>query len=501
MRRSPARRQFRTVLFTDVVGSTELAAQLGDHRWRQLVARHHAAIRRELRRHRGSEVDTAGDGFFATFENPTDAVRCAAAAVAAVHGLGLRIRAGIHTGEVESSGDKVAGIAVHIGARLLALAGLEEVLVSSTVRDLVTGSGFEFNDRGEQQLKGVPGTWHIYALELPRLETMAVTSSEDDEERAAAGVRRQRLVVVALVGVIALMIGTIAGYVLLFNRPSSPTTGTHSVVAFGLQGDLPVSGIRTGRGPRAVALDSRWVWVANQEAGTVSRIDSSTYANDTFGLVGSRPSRVEVGSGRVWVVDPYSNLISVLAADTGALVATLGLHASALTVTSDAVWATDDLQDEVVRIDPATARVAMTGSLASSAGPSGLAMAGGVLWVAQQSAGTVARINLASATVDGPGIPFPGAAPCRHSATISGSRVQRTTSSPASTLRSLESRRARPFATRRWPYPPLRTAHGSCAQAIANSYASIVPAEWFNGSRSTARQLTLPARPTASGSR
>src|SRR3989304_2070025 len=121
--RPETRRLFRTVLFTDIVGSTEMAAQLGDRRWRKTVARHNATVRRELRRHHGREIDTAGDGFFAPFESPTDAVRCAASVLAAVHGLGLRIRAGIHTGEVEPAGDKVGGIAVHIGARLLAMAG------------------------------------------------------------------------------------------------------------------------------------------------------------------------------------------------------------------------------------------------------------------------------------------------------------------------------------------------------------------------------------------
>jgi len=204
--RPETRRLFRTVLFTDIVGSTEMAAQLGDRRWRKTVARHNATVRRELRRHHGREIDTAGDGFFATFESPTDAVRCAASVLAAVHGLGLRIRAGIHTGEVEPAGDKVGGIAVHIGARLLAMAGPEEVLVSSTVRDLVAGSGHEFDDRGEHELKGVPGKWHVYAFVLPRLdESIAVGAAEEDEERLAAAARRQRLVIGGLVAVIALL--------------------------------------------------------------------------------------------------------------------------------------------------------------------------------------------------------------------------------------------------------------------------------------------------------
>src|SRR5215217_2758554 len=184
------RRLFRTVLFTDIVGSTQLAAELGDRRWRRTVSAHNAAIRRELRRHRGQEVDTAGDGFFAIFENPTDALRCAVAAVAAAHSMGLGIRAGLHTGEVEPTGAKYGGIAVHIGARLLALAGPREAIVSNTVRELVAGSGHEFEDRGVHQLKGVPGDWHVYALVMPRFEEgVALVSVDDDELRAVAGRR------------------------------------------------------------------------------------------------------------------------------------------------------------------------------------------------------------------------------------------------------------------------------------------------------------------------
>ncbi|HEY7401148.1 MAG TPA: adenylate/guanylate cyclase domain-containing protein [Actinomycetota bacterium] len=157
-------RVLATVLFTDVVGSTERAAAIGDRAWSQLVERHHAAVRAELGRFRGREVDTAGDEFLATFDGPARAVRCAAASIDAVRGLGLDIRAGVHTGEVEMAGEEVRGLAVHIGARVAALASGGEVLVSSTVKDLVAGSGIEFADRGEHELKGVPGAWRVYAV-------------------------------------------------------------------------------------------------------------------------------------------------------------------------------------------------------------------------------------------------------------------------------------------------------------------------------------------------
>jgi class 3 adenylate cyclase len=160
-------RVLATVLFTDIVGSTELAASLGDAGWRERLERHHAIVRRELARSGGREIDTAGDGFFATFDGPARAVQAAAALRDPLRAVGLEIRSGVHTGECEISDGKVVGIAVSIGARIASLAGRGEVLVSSTVKDLVAGSGLRFEDRGEHQLKGVPDTWRLYSLTGP----------------------------------------------------------------------------------------------------------------------------------------------------------------------------------------------------------------------------------------------------------------------------------------------------------------------------------------------
>ena len=154
-----------TILFTDIAGATERAAELGDTRWRELLGEHHRLVRRQLARFRGRELDTAGDGFFASFDGPARAIRCAAAIAEEVRSLGLEVRAGLHTGECELVDGKVAGIAVHIGARLAAEARPGEVLVSSTVKDLVAGSGLQFEERGQRELKGVPGEWRLYALE------------------------------------------------------------------------------------------------------------------------------------------------------------------------------------------------------------------------------------------------------------------------------------------------------------------------------------------------
>jgi len=162
----PARdvdRVLATVLFTDIVGSTDHLARVGDKAWHDLLARHHAMVRHELAAFRGREVNTAGDGFFATFDGPARGVRCALRIHDVARQLGIAIRAGLHTGEVELHGDDVAGMAVHIAARVAALAGANEALVSSTVKDLVSGSGLRFKERGTHVLKGVPGEWRLYA--------------------------------------------------------------------------------------------------------------------------------------------------------------------------------------------------------------------------------------------------------------------------------------------------------------------------------------------------
>jgi pimeloyl-ACP methyl ester carboxylesterase len=158
-------RSLATVLFTDIVGSTEKAGDLGDRRWRYLLEDHHARVRRALSRFHGTEVDTAGDGFFATFDGPARAIRCACAIRDAVREIGIEIRAGLHTGEVERRGNAATGLAVHVGARVAGLAQASEVLVTSTVQMLVLGSGIGFADRGRHRLKGVPDQWQLFAVE------------------------------------------------------------------------------------------------------------------------------------------------------------------------------------------------------------------------------------------------------------------------------------------------------------------------------------------------
>jgi pimeloyl-ACP methyl ester carboxylesterase/class 3 adenylate cyclase len=180
----PSDRVLTTVMFTDIVGSTERAGALGDARWRELVGRHDELVRSELEHHRGREVKTMGDGFLATFDGPARGIRCARAIADKVRALDIGLRAGLHTGECELVGDDIGGMAVNIGARIGALAGADEVLVSNTVKDLVVGSGISFTDRGAQQLKGVPGEWRVFAVD--RVETPA-------SSRLVPDMRKQRL--------------------------------------------------------------------------------------------------------------------------------------------------------------------------------------------------------------------------------------------------------------------------------------------------------------------
>jgi pimeloyl-ACP methyl ester carboxylesterase len=158
-------RVLATILFTDIVASSERAAELGDRPWRELLDRHNASVRRELLRFRGQEVDTAGDGFLATFDGPARAIRCACSIVDTVKDLGLDVRVGLHTGECELTDGKITGIAVHTGSRVASVAGAGEVLVSHTVKDLVAGSGLRFEDRGAHELKGIQGEWRLYRVE------------------------------------------------------------------------------------------------------------------------------------------------------------------------------------------------------------------------------------------------------------------------------------------------------------------------------------------------
>src|SRR6266480_1863772 len=175
MSRAPSSRRLATVLFLDIVDSTRIAAELGDRRWRELLGSFRGIVRRELKRHRGHEEDTAGDGFFATFAQPAEGVRAAVGIVRAVQEIGLEVRCGLHFGECETIEGRLGGISVHIGSRVMSLGGAAQVFVTSTIRDLVTGADAVLEDAGTHELKGIPGTWHV--LRVTKLEGKPLPSS------------------------------------------------------------------------------------------------------------------------------------------------------------------------------------------------------------------------------------------------------------------------------------------------------------------------------------
>ena len=362
MTQRAARRLFRTVLFTDIVGSTALAAELGDRKWRRTVAAHHAAVRGEIKRHHGREIDTAGDGFFAIFESPTDAVRCAAAAVAATHSLGLRIRAGVHTGEVEPTGASYGGIAVHIGARLLATggpgagAGFEH-----GARVGRPGSGHEFDDFGVHELKGVPGEWHVYSLVLPRFEegvrSSASMTKSCGRRRTAPAPRGRRAA------------GRHRG---AGRRPRRGVPDRQSAGRAGPWAEHPghIRSVRHSAKPRhprrsGPGRRGRWrrrYWTANVDAGTVSRIDIASGAVTSLGQAGAEAKRRGVDDRRAWIVDRYTSRITILDRQ-GTLLDSLPMHASAIAASDSQVWLVDDIADRAVRLDPLSAHQVVTVSL------------------------------------------------------------------------------------------------------------------------------------------
>jgi class 3 adenylate cyclase len=243
-------RRVATVLFTDVVGSTELAARIGDRKWRELLATYRALVRRTLRRTGGREVDDAGDGFFAVFDHPADAIACACLLTDEVRDVGLEVRSGIHMGEAETGGPKPGGIAVHIGARVCSQAGPGQVLVSATVRDVARGSDYGFVDLGDHSLKGVPGEMRLF-----RVTWTAV-------HHEPAGTRRRRRHLIVGAPIVAVVVA-VAVVLIVVAHGSAPRTVAPSLVAYagtGKSGDGPYGGAATATNldhPTALALDSQ----------------------------------------------------------------------------------------------------------------------------------------------------------------------------------------------------------------------------------------------------
>jgi YVTN family beta-propeller protein len=397
-----------TVLFTDIVGSTEVAAQLGDSGWRDLVQEHHKLVRAGLRRHGGRELDTAGDGFFAVFDAPASAAECALDVIGGVQALGIQIRAGLHVGEVEKIGAKVGGITVPISARIMAAAGPSEVLASSTVRDLAAGSGLTFEDRGERELKGVPGDWRLFAVtRTPRdAEAARPALSETEKQRAgrrAAAVRRlqarpfwqrhPRATAGAALG-LALVVGTAGALVWSPWRPPALASVTENAVGVIDPGrNQIVRETKVEDQPAAIAVGEGSVWVANSGSNTVSRIDSNTHAVVDSIDVGKVPAGVAVGNGAVWVADSGERSVTRINAATNRVVSSIpvGNGPTAIVYGAGAIWVANTIDGTITRIDPASGQTGPAISVGSL--PGSLAIDAGGLWVVSQDGATVSHLD------------------------------------------------------------------------------------------------------------
>jgi len=453
-------RQLRTVVFVDIVGSTETAVALGDRRWRELLTAYHRLIRKQLKRFGGRVVDTAGDGLFATFGEPARAVACAGAIVEAVRPMNLEVRVGIHTGEVEISGSSVGGIAVHIGARIASIAGAGEILVSSVVHDLMAGSDTRFDDRGRHQLKGVPAQSHLFAVQTgPTKETFEEEARGETARHAKGALLRSRRVVAPLIAM-ALTIVTTAVVLIVLRESAtaqrgSGVTRTQGLAGFiasdnsavqidpiakrakttvtGLLGGTPVFPARhiaVGEGgvwvdtaitlqhdPRraavvgqihaqpamsSIAVGQGAIWVAGSIG--ITRISPATErveATIPLDTQAALPIRIAVAKGAVWLLVTDGQLLRI---DAGTNRISRRLHVGIgvrdLAVTSHALWVLDVGAGRLVAVDPKSAHIVRRIPIAGNVGR--IVAGAGELWVLNEDAGVVTPIDPASGALEAP---------------------------------------------------------------------------------------------------
>ena len=377
-------------MFTDVVGSTERAAELGDAQWKKLLGAHNAAMRRLLKRHGGREVDTAGDGFFMTFGQPADAIECALDMIETLGAMGIHIRAGVHFGEVEVMDNKIAGMTVHIGARIMAQGGADELIVSSTVRDLMTGSDLPFDDRGFQQLKGVDSQWHLYEVAGRVREREQLTVGEPAPVTPAW---RQPVVIVATVAAILAL--AVAGFALTRGGDEAiPAVNT----LVRLDGAAVTAVVPVGSGPQAVAVQDTTVWVANTLDRTIQRVDSgAATAQPAEGGLLYAPTSIAVGDGFVWIGSSLTSDGSLVRVDpaeqNSARDVAVGGPVSGLATAPGFLWATDHDAGVIRRLDIATGDVTQLRRLPDGSGPTGLAADGDSLWIALHDARQVVQVD------------------------------------------------------------------------------------------------------------
>ena len=297
-------RLLAALMFTDIVGSTELAGRLGDRGWKQLVARHNSTVRRELRRFGGRELDTAGDGFFVRFDRPAQAIDCAASILRALQPLDLHLRVGIHMGEAEVMGGKVGGIAVHAAARVMSMAAADEILVTSIVKDLAAGADITFEDRGVHELRGIPGEWRIFRAESTIPPAPSGVESDEPSRAGRVGLRW----IVAGIGVAAVLAAVVTALVLSgLTRPPPITPHPDSIVLL-----EPSSGgflrLVDLEDPSELVAYEGAIWATSVSGRTLIRVDPATWQPGCYRAArsadrrGRRPRRI-VDNHRIWFCD------------------------------------------------------------------------------------------------------------------------------------------------------------------------------------------------------
>ena len=397
-------RYLTTVLMTDIVDSTGHAAELGDTAWRELVGQHHRIVRASLRSHDGNELDTAGDGFFAIFDAPASAIAAALAIADQVRTLGIEIRAGIHTGEVEQAGPKVSGITVPIASRIMALAAPSQVLVSATVRDLAAGASLTFSEAGTHALKGVPGEWHVYAVQAAATDAEpALPSDEVARERRAAGVRRARsrpiwqrrprLVALIACGTAAILL---VGGLLIWQpwlTPALAQVESDSVGVIDVARSAIVASIKVDAQPGGLVAATGSAWVANTGADTVSQIDTGTRTQTRVIDVGRDPTGIVVAAGSAWVANSGDRTVTRINEISGKVTDTItvGNGPLAAAATADAVWVVNATDSTVSRIDATSGAVTTTVQVA--AGPIAIAGDGASVWLASADGALISHLD------------------------------------------------------------------------------------------------------------
>ncbi len=395
-----AERLLATVMFTDIVGSTERAAALGDRRWKQLVSRHNAIVRRLLKHYGGRELDTAGDGFFVMFERPAPAIDCGWSIVDALRPLDIEVRIAIHMGEVEVMGGKVGGIAVHVASRLLGLAKPGHIYVTGIVHDVVAGSDIRFADQGVHQLRGVPGEWRLFLVEQPAVDR-ALPVEEPPDPTAPRRAWTPLAAVLAVGGVV--LIGAV-----VFVTANAPGAGPvaiqpNSVVRLDSAG-RPLMAVSIGD-PTGIAMDGNSPWVISLARRTVTRIDAGTGSVETIGLPGT-PTGIAAGDGTIWITTGFGSstgsagIVRLTASNpTVSQPIALSNGVDGIAVGEGTILVINRLRNTLSRIEVQTHSVSREVEVGDQ--PVAVVAGEGAVWVANAIGRTITRLDPINLTVAG----------------------------------------------------------------------------------------------------